>query len=302
LQAAADGAACCLLLNMLQMHGQLALTAAHLMQGCRGQQQEEEEQRHERQAPAFAMDANSGKFMPAGSGAGGSLQLQLGGHDEEEQDQVDLMAHAPPALRATQTSQADAGAIGVELPRAPSPKYDERTSFFFDPLAFAAPDTGQTHEQQQQRQQQQRLHQAGPSSLADPAATGQLQQRQLSGASPTPTPQAHAATGPAAPGTDPPPSRFRGSLATPAAGARAPADLSLVTPAGVQGGSRASAGGAGAAAGGGAGPTPSSQAGIRFKRSVPGKGEQLTVLSLEVHAESRGALLPDPRSGPLAQA
>ena len=31
-----------------------------------------------------------------------------------------------------------------------------------------------------------------------------------------------------------------------------------------------------------------------FKRAVPGKGEQLTVLAVEVHADSRGALLPDP--------
>ncbi|KAK9818869.1 hypothetical protein WJX74_003598 [Apatococcus lobatus] len=44
---------------------------------------------------------------------------------------------------------------------------------------------------------------------------------------------------------------------------------------------------------GGSGPTPLSQAG--FKRLVPGKGHQLTLLSLEVHADCRGTLLPDPR-------
>ena len=31
-----------------------------------------------------------------------------------------------------------------------------------------------------------------------------------------------------------------------------------------------------------------------FKRVVPGKGEQLTVLAVEVHADCRGSLLPDP--------
>ncbi|GFH23879.1 DNA polymerase, partial [Haematococcus lacustris] len=45
---------------------------------------------------------------------------------------------------------------------------------------------------------------------------------------------------------------------------------------------------------GGAGNTPSSQRG--FKRAAPGsKGEQLTLLALEIHAACRGALLPDPR-------
>ena len=36
---------------------------------------------------------------------------------------------------------------------------------------------------------------------------------------------------------------------------------------------------------GASGPTPLSQAG--FKRLVPGKGHQLTLLSLEVHADCR---------------
>ena len=36
-----------------------------------------------------------------------------------------------------------------------------------------------------------------------------------------------------------------------------------------------------------------SQAG--FKWRVAGKGQQLTLLSVEVHAASRGSLLPDPR-------
>ena len=39
--------------------------------------------------------------------------------------------------------------------------------------------------------------------------------------------------------------------------------------------------------------TPVSQAG--FKWRVAGKGQQLTLLSIEVHAASRGSLLPDPR-------
>ncbi|KAL6779569.1 POLZ1 [Auxenochlorella protothecoides x Auxenochlorella symbiontica] len=42
-----------------------------------------------------------------------------------------------------------------------------------------------------------------------------------------------------------------------------------------------------------AGDTPLEQTG--FKRVVDGKGQQLTLLSVEVHAESRGLLLPDPR-------
>jgi len=41
--------------------------------------------------------------------------------------------------------------------------------------------------------------------------------------------------------------------------------------------------------------TPSSQAGVRFKRRVAGKGEQLITLAVEVAADCRGALLPDPR-------
>ena len=44
---------------------------------------------------------------------------------------------------------------------------------------------------------------------------------------------------------------------------------------------------------GSAGATPLSQSG--FKRTVAGKGQQLTLLCAEVHAECRGALLPDPR-------
>lgn len=39
--------------------------------------------------------------------------------------------------------------------------------------------------------------------------------------------------------------------------------------------------------------TPVSQSG--FKWRVAGKGQQLTLLSVEVHAASRGSLLPDPR-------
>ena len=39
--------------------------------------------------------------------------------------------------------------------------------------------------------------------------------------------------------------------------------------------------------------TPVSQAG--FKWRVAGKGQQLNLLSIEVHAASRGSLLPDPR-------
>lgn len=39
--------------------------------------------------------------------------------------------------------------------------------------------------------------------------------------------------------------------------------------------------------------TPLSQAG--FKWRVAGKGQQLTLLSIEVHAASRGSLLADPR-------
>lgn len=39
--------------------------------------------------------------------------------------------------------------------------------------------------------------------------------------------------------------------------------------------------------------TPVSQAG--FKWRVAGKGQQLTLLSIEIHAASRGSLLPDPR-------
>ena len=40
------------------------------------------------------------------------------------------------------------------------------------------------------------------------------------------------------------------------------------------------------------GPTPVSQAG--FRRLVPGKGQQLTLLSIEVHADTRYALLQSP--------
>ncbi|CAL1407382.1 unnamed protein product [Linum trigynum] len=45
---------------------------------------------------------------------------------------------------------------------------------------------------------------------------------------------------------------------------------------------------------GGAGPTPLSQIGFRDPASI-GAGQQLTLLSLEVQAESRGDLRPDPR-------
>jgi len=45
--------------------------------------------------------------------------------------------------------------------------------------------------------------------------------------------------------------------------------------------------------GGDASPVPLSQAG--FKRVVPGKGQQLTLLSVEIQADCRGRLLPDPR-------
>ncbi len=40
------------------------------------------------------------------------------------------------------------------------------------------------------------------------------------------------------------------------------------------------------------GPTPVSQSG--FRRLVPGKGQQLTLLSIEVHADTRYALLQSP--------
>ena len=40
------------------------------------------------------------------------------------------------------------------------------------------------------------------------------------------------------------------------------------------------------------GPTPVSQAG--FRRLVPGKGQQLTLLSIEVHADTRYTLLQSP--------
>lgn len=52
---------------------------------------------------------------------------------------------------------------------------------------------------------------------------------------------------------------------------------------------------AGAGSGAEGGPTPSSQRGFKMRREVPGGGQQLTVLALEVHANSRGGLLPDPR-------
>ncbi len=44
------------------------------------------------------------------------------------------------------------------------------------------------------------------------------------------------------------------------------------------------------------GPTPVSQAG--FRRLVPGKGQQLTLLSIEVHADTRYALLQSPDLAP----
>ncbi|BDA47990.1 probable DNA polymerase zeta catalytic subunit [Coccomyxa sp. Obi] len=46
-------------------------------------------------------------------------------------------------------------------------------------------------------------------------------------------------------------------------------------------------------AAGSAGATPVSQSG--FRRLVAGKGQNLTLLSIEVHADTRGTLLPDPR-------
>ena len=43
--------------------------------------------------------------------------------------------------------------------------------------------------------------------------------------------------------------------------------------------------------GGGAGPTPLSQAGFKQRRCVAGKGQQLTLLSLELHADCRWVVL-----------
>lgn len=46
---------------------------------------------------------------------------------------------------------------------------------------------------------------------------------------------------------------------------------------------------------GGGGPTPPSQVGFKAGGADAARGEQLTVVAVEVHADSRGALLPDPR-------
>lgn len=69
------------------------------------------------------------------------------------------------------------------------------------------------------------------------------------------------------------------------AGAAAPHPTSQITPPGTR------PSGATPATGG---PTPPSQMGFKQAGAVIGR-EQLTVLSVEVHADSRGALLPDPR-------
>jgi hypothetical protein len=93
-----------------------------------------------------------------------------------------------------------------------------------------------------------------------------------------------------------------------AAAGRAP--WSQITPPTAAGKAAAAAATAGAAAGappppppaggGAAGPapkaaTPPSQLGFKHEGEGAVGGEQLTILAVEVHADSRGALLPDPR-------
>lgn len=181
-------------------------------------------------------------------------------------------------------------------PRPASPKYDERTFFFHgsgtqplgsaatppaaaqaptpaagDPTPPPAPAPAYRHAHELVRHT--RRVGAAPSAAAAPAAAAgpgaSAPAREGAGGSavaPPPLPQPHS--GPSG-GSAPSP-------LTAAVGIQ-----SAISPA-ADSGRRSRA-------------TPSSQAGVRFKRRVTGKGEQLTTLAVEVAADCRGALLPDPR-------
>ncbi|DBA81937.1 hypothetical protein WJX77_000726 [Trebouxia sp. C0004] len=260
----------------------------------------------------FVMDANTGRLVP----------LQASATQNSEEDVASSLLGTP--YMATQASHPRPPmTIPRRLATAPyhqkeqeeeeevrpaSPKYDERSFFYTTPAAFkpaalsGRPQTqwategtflgpalhvahhstfsSQAAELQQQQQQQQSEHvqktsanqnaageQKGSGAMAPPVPRPAVFQGNRANA-----PAAAAAAGKvagsgAATGVGGPNNRHRQGL------------VSQITPP--------------SPVSGVSGPTPVSQAG--FRRLVPGKGQQLTLLSIEVHADTRGSLLPDPR-------
>jgi hypothetical protein len=235
-------------------------------------------------ASGFTMDPNTGKLLPmdASQGSAAADDDLLG---TPSLASAPLSTARPAAAAAARTparlaAAADA-ADAEDEPRPASPKYDERTFFYSNPYASQQPSM--------------RGAPGGPRPGSAASA----------GAPPSGTPPAPP------PGPPPPRGSLRSALkAAPVAphdssqGSRGnrvafpedppPAAAAAAVPAPKRGRpsqfvSQISAPSPSAAA---AGATPSSQTG--FKRTVAGKGQGLTLLSVEVHAACRAQLLPDP--------
>lgn len=181
---------------------------------------------------------------------------------------------------------AAAGAVAAAAARSdeagsdddiPSPKYDETTCFFTRPRST-------DHRRRPRR----------PAPAADgPASAAALHPQ------PAPAPAAATPATPQRPGSHAQPvgsPAVQGLQAPPAASAAPSPALALLTPGNAfthvrpHGSiSQLSVPRPGAAAA----AVPLSQAG--FRTSVPGQGHQLTILSIEVLAATRGTLTPDPR-------
>ncbi|KAK9829480.1 hypothetical protein WJX72_006119 [[Myrmecia] bisecta] len=216
----------------------------------------------------FTMDANTGKLVPlytdsqaSEEGQGGSLLGTPGLCTAPNATPRDA---SQPEVQQTPAQQEE------EEVRPASPKYDERNFFYTTPrtrtpvVSTAALAAVASSQQGAPPGDGDRL---GPGGKAGSPSTSRKRVAFDDKGSEATAGQAAAVEGPA--------SSFKGSLSS----AKRRKFVSQITPP--------------SPAAGASGPTPLSQAG--FKRLVAGKGQQLTLLSVEVHADCRGSLLPDPR-------
>lgn len=223
--------------------------------------------------PTRAGDATTPAAAPAAHPVAQPPQAELRTSDDGVG--IELRITLPAAAHPDSHAAANAPAREEEGPSdddIPSPKYDETTCFFTRPRST---------ELRRRRQ---------PATASGPPPPAPLPHRQ-------PTP-AHPAT-PQRPGAPAQPVGSPAVQGLQAPAVASPADspaLALLTPGNAfthvrprNSLSQLSVPRPDAAAA----PVPLSQAG--FRTSVPGQGHQLTILSIEVLAATRGKLTPDPR-------
>ncbi|KAK9800905.1 hypothetical protein WJX73_009136 [Symbiochloris irregularis] len=255
-----------------------AITDAWLKAEAGGQLRRQEESSaaeassKDAEGSGFVMNPNTGQLMPTRSPA----KVVQGSQGGTPASQNSSGLWGTPALGSALHADAERTPLRIsrlaiasqpdqldpfnqeEEVRPASPKYDERSFFYTTPSLHPESPAGK---------RPQSTGAAAPGSMGPPGALG-----------PRPAAAAEGAKTPV-----PPPAHGRPMLPLPqqAAGwaAKRAKFTSQITPPSA---SRPPGE-----------HTPVSQAG--FKHSVVGKGQQLTLLSLEVQADCRGSLLPDPR-------